>query len=143
MLAERGASPNGSLDAFTAQFDLPLHAIAAAIAEATSAGEALGRALWRACRSQARPRLDDLAQRIEALAGWDDLVLPPLQLGTLRAIVAQVRRRSHVYEDWGFAAKSERGLGISALFEGPSGTGKTMAARCSRASSASTSTAST
>ena len=128
LLAERGASPNGSLEALTAQFDLPLHAIAAASTEATSAGEALGRALWRACRSQARPRLDDLAQRIEALAGWDDLVLPPLQLGTLRAIVAQVRRRSHVYEDWGFAAKSERGLGISALFEGPSGTGKTMAA---------------
>jgi hypothetical protein len=128
LVSELGASPNGSLDALTAQFDLPLHAIASASTEATSTGEPLLPALWQACRSQARPRLDDLAQRIEALADWHDLVLPPLQLGTLRAIAAQVRRRRRVYEDWGFAAKSARGLGISALFEGPSGTGKTMAA---------------
>ena len=39
-----------------------------------------------------------------------------------------MRRRATVYEDWGFAAQSARGLGISALFSGPSGTGKTMAA---------------
>jgi SpoVK/Ycf46/Vps4 family AAA+-type ATPase len=39
-----------------------------------------------------------------------------------------VHRRGQVYNAWGFAAKSSRGLGISALFAGPSGTGKTMAA---------------
>jgi hypothetical protein len=128
LLRGLGVSPNESLDALTAQFDLPLHAIEAATAQATSTGEPLGPALWQACRSQARPRLDDLAQRIETLAGWEDLVLPPFQVETLRAIAAQVRQRRHVYEDWGFAAKSARGLGISALFEGPSGTGKTMAA---------------
>jgi len=84
--------------------------------------------LWDALRAQARPGLDDLAQRIEPAAGWDDLVLPAPIFDTLRQIALQVRRRSQVYEDWGFAGKSSRGLGISALFTGPSGTGKTTAA---------------
>jgi SpoVK/Ycf46/Vps4 family AAA+-type ATPase len=77
---------------------------------------------------QARPRLDDLAQRIESVATWDDLVLPELQRQTLREIAVHVRQRARVYEAWGFAAKCARGLGISALFVGASGTGKTMAA---------------
>ena len=84
--------------------------------------------LWDACRVQARPRLDDLAQRIEPAAAWDDLVLPEAQLQILRDIAAHVRQRAKVYESWGFAAKGARGLGISALFAGASGTGKTMAA---------------
>ena len=39
-----------------------------------------------------------------------------------------VRQRAKVYQEWGFARKCARGLGISALFAGGSGTGKTMAA---------------
>jgi SpoVK/Ycf46/Vps4 family AAA+-type ATPase len=54
--------------------------------------------------------------------------LPAPQLETLQTISAQVRQRSRVYDDWAFAEKSERGLGLSALFAGPSGTGKTLAA---------------
>jgi hypothetical protein len=84
--------------------------------------------LWDACRINARARLDDLAQRIEPVAEWDDLVLPAFQLQTLRDIAAQSRHRTRVYETWGFASKGARGLGISALFAGASGTGKTMAA---------------
>src|SRR5262249_26205018 len=53
---------------------------------------------------------------------------PPPELEILREIALHVRARVVVYDDWGFARKSARGLGISALFEGPSGTGKTMAA---------------
>jgi SpoVK/Ycf46/Vps4 family AAA+-type ATPase len=87
-----------------------------------------GSSAWDACREQARPRLDDLALRIEPAAGWDELVLPEPQRETLREIALHVRHRATVYESWGFAAKSSRGLGISALFAGPSGTGKTMAA---------------
>ncbi len=86
------------------------------------------RFLWDACRTQARPRLDELAQRIEATAAWEELVLPENELGVLREIAAHVRQRSKVYEQWGFAAKGARGLGISALFAGASGTGKTLAA---------------
>jgi len=69
-----------------------------------------------------------LAQRIDARATWDDLVLGDEALQSLRQIAAQVRQRYRVYEDWGYAKKMNRGLGISALFSGESGTGKTMAA---------------
>lgn len=84
--------------------------------------------LWDLCRDHTRPRLDDLAQRLKPLADWDDLILPEEQRRTLREIAAQVRHRFRVYDAWGFSAKCTRGLGISALFTGPSGTGKTMAA---------------
>ncbi|MCY7274615.1 MAG: ATP-binding protein, partial [Phormidesmis sp. CAN_BIN44] len=84
--------------------------------------------LWDACRAQARPRLDDLAQGIKAFAFWDDLVLPERESQVLRSIAAHVRQRNQVYERWGFAAKGQRGLGIAALFAGVSGTGKTMSA---------------
>jgi SpoVK/Ycf46/Vps4 family AAA+-type ATPase len=87
----------------------------------------LAAALWDACRIQARPRLEGLAQRIEPSAAWDDLVLPEAQKEILRQIALHVRQRSKVYQTWGFASKGSRGLGISALFAGPSGTGKTMA----------------
>jgi SpoVK/Ycf46/Vps4 family AAA+-type ATPase len=77
---------------------------------------------------QSRSRLNGLAQRIESANGWEDLVLPDPQLQILRQIAAQVRNRFTVYESWGFAEKGNRGLGMSALFAGPSGTGKTLAA---------------
>jgi hypothetical protein len=93
----------------------------------TDSENQLAAALWEACRMQARPRLEGLAQRIEPSATWDDLVLPREQKQLLRQIALHVRQRSKVYQTWGFASKGSRGLGISALFAGPSGTGKTMA----------------
>ena len=88
----------------------------------------MGERLWDACRVHTQPRLEGLAQRIEPAATWDDLVLPKNQKQILSHIAVHVRRRAKVYETWGFASKGSRGLGISALFAGPSGTGKTMAA---------------
>jgi len=79
------------------------------------------------CASLSR-RGRSLAQRIEPAATWDDLVLPDLQRAVLRDIATHVHHRATVYESWGFGAKGARGLGISALFAGASGTGKTMAA---------------
>ncbi len=84
--------------------------------------------LWNACLQYARPRLETLAERIVPRSTWDDLVLPQAQMEALRQLVSQSRNRMTVYEDWGFAAKGRRGLGLSALFAGPSGTGKTLAA---------------
>ena len=135
-LGPEAASLNGAIDTLTSQFLLGSRAIGAASHEAltlsrTGGGAArsgLADALWDACRAQARPRLDNLAQRIEPAAGWDDLVLPAAQVNLLREIAAQVRQRVTVYEQWGFASKGARGLGVSALFAGSSGTGKTMAA---------------
>ncbi|MFZ0062338.1 MAG: ATP-binding protein, partial [Pyrinomonadaceae bacterium] len=84
--------------------------------------------LWDECLNSTRPRLDELAPRIDAKATWSDLVLPEQELSLLRQIAAQVSQRAKVYEEWGFSKKMNRGLGISALFAGDSGTGKTMAA---------------
>jgi AAA+ superfamily predicted ATPase len=84
--------------------------------------------LWSACLSYARPQLEELAQPIRTQVNWDDLILPDKEKRTLQTIAAQVRQRVKVYEQWGFANKEQRGLGISALFAGASGTGKTLAA---------------
>jgi hypothetical protein len=87
-----------------------------------------GSIAWDAARRFSRPRMDDLARRIESEASWNDLVLPPRQKAVLAAIAAQVRNRATVYEEWGFAHRAGgRGLGVSVLFSGPSGTGKTLA----------------
>jgi hypothetical protein len=122
-LRDDGNTTNDHVDAVVAHFALGPHAIAA-VAARTESGEEL----WDACRAQARPRLDDLAQRIEPTAERDELVLTERQHQLLDELVVQVRLRARVYGPWGFAAKSARGLGVSALFAGPSGTGKTMAA---------------
>ncbi len=125
---------NGELERLVSQFSLGSDAIFDA---SELAGESVSPegekdfsagALWDACRMLARPRLDDLAQRIVPAATWSDLVLPESQARGLREISVHVRQRAKVHGDWGFAAKGERGLGISALFAGSSGTGKTMAA---------------
>ena len=84
--------------------------------------------LWDECRSAARPRLEALAQRLEPKVTWDDLVLPDEPLGLLHQLTDQVDQRARVYEEWGFARKLTRGMGITALFIGESGTGKTLAA---------------
>jgi hypothetical protein len=89
---------------------------------------ALQQRLWEACRERARPLLARLAQRIDARATWTQLVLPKAQTALLEHIAAQVRTRDQVYDDWGFRPRLNRGLGISVLFAGDSGTGKTMAA---------------
>jgi hypothetical protein len=123
---------NGQLGTLVSQFNLGLQGIHAASAQVLRGvppeEQALGPMLWDACRMQARSRLDDLAQRIEPVTDWHDLVLPDAQLQSLHDIAAQVHQRAKVYESWRFASKGARGLAISALFAGASGTGKTMAA---------------
>jgi hypothetical protein len=79
-------------------------------------------------REHARRGLGGLATRVEPGARWDDLVLPEAQVDTLRQIAAHVRHKALVNDEWGFAAKHPRGLGLTVLFAGASGTGKTMAA---------------
>ena len=128
---EASARLNGHIGNLAAQFNLNGPAIRASVFEAVNnadSHESLADELWVSSRSQARLRLDDLAQRIDPIAKWHDLVLPPDELNQLHEIGAHVAHRATVYDSWGFGAVSARGLGISALFSGSSGTGKTMAA---------------
>jgi hypothetical protein len=116
---------NGFLDNLAGQFRMSARAIHATAAMYGAAGP---HAIWTGCRAAAQPRLEQLAQRIAPAAVWDDLVLPDPQKSTLHQIAVQARHRIKVYETWGFAARGRRGLGVSALFAGESGTGKTLAA---------------
>ncbi|MGE5287163.1 MAG: ATP-binding protein [Micromonosporaceae bacterium] len=130
-VGDAAAGLDGQVDALAAQFDLSGARIRASVSEALAAaddGAGLARALWDAGRTRARASLDDLAQRIEPVATWHELVLPDESLGLLHELANQVRHRATVYQRWGFGAAGQQGLGISALFTGPSGTGKTMAA---------------
>lgn len=111
------------LDDLAARFELDATQIAAV------AGSQTPNDAWDASRAMARPRLDDLAQRIETPPdAASRLVLPPTQTRMLEALVAQVRHKATVQHRWGLARSSRRGLGTSAMFSGPSGTGKTLAA---------------
>jgi ATPase family associated with various cellular activities (AAA) len=112
------------VETLSAQFALDVPAIHR-IADA-AAGDP--DAAWRGCLNTTRPRLAALAERLQPRVGWDDIVLPESELALLRQIAAQVAHRGTVYDTWGFGEKVTRGLGVSALFSGPSGTGKTMAA---------------
>jgi len=111
------------------QFSLNCSDIRWAVAETPAKPlEALPERLWDHCRDRSRPRLDTLAQRIDVRATWDDLVVTAETERLLREIVGQVACRGTVYGEWQFARRMNRGLGITALFAGDSGTGKTMAA---------------
>lgn len=116
---------DGALARLTAVFDFGASEIARSAAGVRGVDEGQ---LWRAARDLARPRLDALAERIVPRAGWDDLVLPDLQRQILQGMAAQVRQRPVVFDHWDFAGRFPRGSGLSALFVGPSGTGKTLAA---------------
>jgi hypothetical protein len=128
-LGAAAESLNGTLDDLSEQFRLSARLISTTSYMLSSQeGRLAADEVWDECRLLARPKLEDLAQRIVPCATWDDLILPDPQENILRQLAAQVRHRMKVYETWGFAEKGRRGLGVSALFTGVSGTGKTMAA---------------
>ncbi|RAN77918.1 hypothetical protein B5P43_17910 [Bacillus sp. SRB_336] len=84
--------------------------------------------VWAAALEASRPALDLLARRVDAKARLADLKLPAVEAAMLREIAGQACRRRAVYDGYGFGARMNRGTGISVLFAGESGTGKTMAA---------------
>ena len=110
----------GSIDAIGREV------VAAAVPK--SDPEAAAHFLRSTCRRYGRVDLDGLAERIEARSRWDDLVLPDGQIDLLRDVARQVRHRHRVHVEWGFAGPTGRGLGVTALFAGESGTGKSLAA---------------
>ena len=132
-LGDAASRMNGSLDRIADYFDLDAETIRLAggiVRDATAkrTDSDPGKLAWQQCRSHARGSFEGLATRIQPRACWDDLILPEVQKETLRQIVAHVRQRSLVNGKWGFGERYSRGLGVTALFSGASGTGKTMAA---------------
>jgi hypothetical protein len=79
-------------------------------------------------RLQNAGRLDHLARRITPRAGFADLVLRPQAMALLREIAHRARHREHVIDSWQMGGRSDKGRGITALFAGESGTGKTLSA---------------
>ena len=100
------------------------------VAERGAAGpeRSFASAVWQACRVQARPDLDAYARRLKGNSRFEDLCVGPRTRATLEKICNQIRHRGVVHGRWDVGGKSRRGLGVSALFAGPSGTGKTLAA---------------
>lgn len=127
-----GAVDGGAAARLAGQFDLDILSIATVSSETEAQlpadQEAAGNIAWRACIARSRPSLEQLAVPVEPKATWDDIQLPDAAKSQLRQIASQAERRTEVYDEWGFRARMNRGLGISALFAGASGCGKTMAA---------------
>lgn len=118
-----------SLDRLAHQFRLePGELPSLALAADSAADDDLLETLWNHCRERVRPRIDNLASRIAPVATWSDLVVQPALKDTLHEIVIHLVHSYRVHEQLGYARGESRGQAITALFHGPSGTGKTLAA---------------
>ena len=121
------------LSDIAAQFVFGPRQVAAAITAAEAharldRGKPVDRDLRRGARSQNAAGLERLARRIEPAVSWDDIVLPDKALKQLRELTTRARNRERVLSDWRMRPGGGRGTGVTALFAGDSGTGKTMAA---------------
>ena len=84
--------------------------------------------LYAGAQSHATLSMGHLAKRIIPRYTWDDLILPPDQLSQLKEIRSRAQFGYKVQEEWGFNQKISNANGVSALFAGESGTGKTLSA---------------
>ncbi len=133
-VAQLPADAHGHAAAVAARFPLAREQIADAcvLAAAQAREERLAAParhhLVTAGQALAGTAMGGLARRLEAGWDWDDLVLAPGDVATLRSIAAYLRHRETVLDGWGFGALGS-GDGLTVMFCGPSGTGKTMAAQ--------------
>jgi hypothetical protein len=91
-------------------------------------GKVVGEDVHAGLRGALDAKLATLGLRITWRQTWADLVLPEDSISEIREFISRVKHRRTVYERWGFGRKVAKGLGLSALFAGPPGTGKTMVA---------------
>lgn len=127
---------NQNIEKLSARFDLTGGQIANAVRMANHSamvrtpdnGKVTFSDLLASSRIQSQPKLAGLAQKIDSFYTWDDIVLPDDTIAQLSEICQRFTYRHRVLTEWGFDRKLSQGKGISTLFAGPSGTGKTMAA---------------
>jgi SpoVK/Ycf46/Vps4 family AAA+-type ATPase len=121
------------LDALAARYRYTCREIEAAVtlarshAGARNADLSYADVVW-ASRGRSSARLGGLARVVTPRARWEELVLPDDTIAQLREICVHVRQRPRVLHEWGFDRRLTLGKGLYALFVGPSGTGKTLAA---------------
>ena len=130
-----GTGEEGTEDvgARMAAFRLSPEQIQRAVSAAHVRARAAGRApiladLQAGARAENAAGLDRLARRVEPRATWADLVVPQTVRAHLAELVARARRRDVVIDEWGMGGGATRGRGITALFAGDPGTGKTLSA---------------
>jgi hypothetical protein len=119
--------------AVTAHFHLSADQIARAATSARQQAWLTGTPLTAehlraGARAQNGAGLEGRSRRIAPTVAWRDLVLPPQCLASLRELAQRVRHRDRVMGEWSMRPGGGRGRGITALFAGDSGTGKTMSA---------------
>ncbi len=125
------AASSGNADLLSTLYPLApamIASVGAAAIEAAGDDPLHPRHISTGIRAVLDDRMAGLAKRITISQSWDDLVLPDDQTLAVVELLARIRTRRKVYEDWGFAEKIGKGLGVTALFSGPPGTGKTMCA---------------
>jgi hypothetical protein len=129
----RAIGPDLDLDPITGQFTLGPEQVRRAVHSARAIAELDGiglsaEHLRRGARAQNAAGLERLAVRVEPEMRWADLVLPDTTMAMLRALAARARQRDKVLREWRMRPGGGRGRGVTALFAGESGTGKTMSA---------------
>lgn len=133
-LAEAELGGDVSLEEVAAKFHFTPRQIRQAARQAMGLSRVTGTGLaaeqlHRCCYQQVVHKLDALASRVRPGHDWDDLILPEEQKRLIRQACAHVRHQHRVYSQWGFDKKVSYGRGLSVLFAGVPGTGKTLCAQ--------------
>jgi hypothetical protein len=131
--AEHALDSELDLQTLASQFGLESRQIQDAVASARDAAIQRGDVIQRqdlvtAARVHSSPNLSGLARKIEPRYEWDDIILPDEQKIMLRELIQTVQGRGIVMEEWGIGRKLKTSAGVTVLFAGPPGTGKTMSA---------------
>jgi hypothetical protein len=86
------------------------------------------RALDAAARQHLSRQIGEHAQHVRRLATWSDIVLPPDVMDSVLELTSRIRHRRRVFEEWGYDERISTSRGLTALFQGGPGTGKTLVA---------------